>query len=394
MSNAPESYLPSSEEELAEVAADCAQNQRRLRIWGSGSKLRWGSPGQSADLALGTAKLNQVLDYAQSDLTITVGAGMKLADLQTFLAPAGQFLPLDPLYPDQATLGGIMSTADAGSWRHRYGGVRDLVLGFSFARWDGQVAKAGSKVVKNVAGYDLMKLFTGAYGTLGPITQLTLRLYPQPAQSLTLLVWGGAKDMETLIAQLLASGLSPAALDLLAPATVRDLQGGEGLGLLARFQSVAESVAVQGELLQTWSRALSLSCQVWQDEGEQLLWSRLNRGFSAPLDAQGALCKAGVAANQAVRYLENFGHWGQIHLGSGLGRLRLETTSPPELLGLRRSAEAAGGFLTLLDGAEDLKTRVEPWGYTGNAAALMGSLKRQFDPLGIFNPGRLGSLNP
>lgn len=387
-------FLPNTPAELAEAVAECAQHRRQILPWGSGTKLRWGSPVNGADLALGTGKLNQVLDYAQEDLTITVGAGMKLKDLQDFLAPARQFLPLDPLYPDQATLGGIMATADAGSWRHRYGGVRDLVLGFSFARRDGQIAKAGSKVVKNVAGYDLMKLFTGAYGTLGIITQLTLRLYPQPPQSVTLLLSGGAEALQTLIAQILASGLSPTALDLLAPATLRDLQEeGEGLGLLVRFQSLAESAAAQKALLEGWAGELALTCQVCSQEEEALLWGKVNQGFSAPLTPQAALGKVGLPANQAVNYLENYPHRGQIHLGSGLGRLRLAAASPTELLTLRRRAETAGGFLTLLDGAEDLKTKVEPWGYTGNAGALMAELKRQFDPQRIFNPGRLGALN-
>ncbi|MFN5513385.1 MAG: FAD-binding oxidoreductase [Cyanobacteriota bacterium] len=386
-------FLPNTEGELAEAVADCAQHQRRILPWGSGSKLRWGGLVNSADLALGTGKLNQVLDYAQADLTITVGAGMKLAELQAFLAPARQFLPLDPLYPEQSTLGGIMATADAGSWRHRYGGVRDLVLGFSFARWDGPVAKAGSKVVKNVAGYDLMKLFTGAYGTLGVVTQLTLRLYPQPSHSVTLLLTGGAEKLEILIAQILGSGLSPTALDLLTPSVLENLESGEGLGLLARFQSVAESVAAQKALLQGWAGELALTCQVWESAEEQELWRHLLQSFSAPLAPQAALCKVGLPANQAVRYLENCPHWGQIHLGSGLGRLRLATASAPELLELRRRAEAAGGFLTLLDGADALKTQVEPWGYTGDAGALMAALKRQFDPQMIFNPGRLGALN-
>ncbi len=154
-------------------------------------------------------------------------AGLKLADLQAFLAPSGQFLPLDPSYADNATIGGIIATADAGTWRQRYGGVRDLILGFSFIRHDGEIAKAGGRVVKNVAGYDMMKLFTGSYGTLGIIDQITLRLYPETANSETLIItgnsdikganwWGKSKTVSQIIAIALLIAPLPSEYNLIS----------------------------------------------------------------------------------------------------------------------------------------------------------------------------------
>ncbi|HEY9883407.1 MAG TPA: FAD-binding oxidoreductase, partial [Thermosynechococcaceae cyanobacterium] len=168
-----------------------ADDRQPLLPCGAGSKLAWGGlVGGLKDkektlplLVVSTERLNQLIDHAIGDLTVTVEAGMRFADVQATLATAGQYLPIDPAYPDHATIGGIIATADTGSLRQRYNGVRDLLLGVSIVRADGQVAKAGGRVVKNVAGYDLMKLFTGSYGTLGIITQATLRVYPLPEAS-------------------------------------------------------------------------------------------------------------------------------------------------------------------------------------------------------------------
>ena len=150
----------------------------KILICGNGSKLSWGGLVKEAQLVISTQRLNRIIDHAIGDLTVTVEAGMTISQLQQALSPSNQFLPLNPCYPQSATIGGIVATADTGSWRQGYGGVRDLLLGLSFVRADGVIAKAGGRVVKNVAGYDLMKLFCGSFGTLGIISQVTMRLYP------------------------------------------------------------------------------------------------------------------------------------------------------------------------------------------------------------------------
>ncbi|MEY2859424.1 MAG: hypothetical protein RLZZ74_3737, partial [Cyanobacteriota bacterium] len=181
--------FPQTIEALAKIVKQAAQQKWRILICGNASKINWGKITQDIQLVVSTQKYDRLIEHAVGDLTVTVEAGMKLADLQSKLRSHQQFLPLDSAYGD-ATLGGIVATADAGSWRQRYGGVRDLLLGLSFVRADGEIAKAGGRVVKNVAGYDLMKLFTGAYGSLGIITQLTFRLYPWITTSQTMLLTG------------------------------------------------------------------------------------------------------------------------------------------------------------------------------------------------------------
>jgi glycolate oxidase FAD binding subunit len=380
---------PKEEGELGQMVAHCSQEKWRLLPWGSGSKIGWGGGVSNADVVISSEKLNKIYDYAQADLTITVGAGMTLANLQAFLAPAGQFLPLDPLFPQQATVGGIMATADAGSWRHRYGGVRDLVLGFSFVRWDGKLAKAGSKVVKNVAGYDLMKLFTGSQGTLGFISQITFRLYPYPPASNSLMVVGSSTAIAALAQKLLSSGLCPTAVDLLSAATLAALgQVGE-LGLLVRFQSVVESVTAQSQSLQSWSQELGLECQLWQEAEETQIWQALSSLFAQPLEKGQILCKVGIKSSQAASVLASLPGQGQIHLGSGLGRLRLGGVDESWLEAQRSQYQQQGGFLSILAVALDRQLTLEPWGHRSQNLPLMQALKHQFDPAGCWSAGRL-----
>src|SRR5918993_690256 len=161
-----------------------------VRPVGGGTKLGWGSrPPGSADGAidLETSGLNEVLEHNVGDFTAVLGAGVRLADAQAAFAAENQMLALDPPLGegDGATVGGMIATGDSGPLRHRYGGVRDLVVGMTVILSDGTIAKSGGKVIKNVAGYDLAKLFAGSYGTLGLIASVSVRLHPLPERTAT-----------------------------------------------------------------------------------------------------------------------------------------------------------------------------------------------------------------
>ena len=158
--------LPTTTEALGQVMALAHKNGWRVLPMGQGSKLSWGGLAtEGIDLVVSTERLNQVIEHAVGDFTVTVQPGMKVAELRQLLAEQGQFLAVDPAFETQASVGGLVSTADTGSLRQRYGGLRDMLIGVQFVRYDGEVARAGGRVVKNVAGYDLMKLLTGAYGS-------------------------------------------------------------------------------------------------------------------------------------------------------------------------------------------------------------------------------------
>ncbi|MEG4120238.1 FAD-binding oxidoreductase [Microcoleus sp. N9_B4] len=413
---------PNTQEELAAVIAWAQQNRCAVLPCGSGSKLDWGglvkfdsdppqppltrgeqdvvkvglfkgdlggSPDAGGIVAVSTSRLNRLVEHAVGDLTVTAEAGMKFAELQQILATAGQFLPIDPAYPQQATLGGIVATADAGSLRHRYRGVRDLLLGITFVRSDGKIAVAGGRVVKNVAGYDLMKLFTGAYGTLGVISQVTFRVYPLPESSGTVVLTGETNALSQTAQILLSSALTPTAVDLLSPELVAKLGLGKGTGLIVRFQSIAESVKQQSARLLEVAEKLGLQGTSCCENDEHQLWQRLPETMWDSGTKSAIICKIGIRPSEAVTAINTLpvqDAW--IHAGSGLGVLRFENATADTLLQVRRGCEAKGGFLTVLAAPTDIKQQLDVWGYTGSAIDLMRRIKQQFDPENLLSPHR------
>src|SRR6202140_4762214 len=177
---------PNDEQQLA--AALSLANEAGIAVIprGGATKLDWGNPPKKADLILSTARLNRIVEHAWADLTVTVEAGCTLQSLQKTLAQHGQRLAFDGLWPERATIGGVLATNDSGALRLRFGALRDLIIGVTIALPDGTLASSGGKVVKNVAGYDLPKLVTGAFGTLGVITRAVFRLHPLPRATRTI----------------------------------------------------------------------------------------------------------------------------------------------------------------------------------------------------------------
>jgi glycolate oxidase FAD binding subunit len=177
---------PGNTGEVAAILRFAQENHFAVVPWGGGTKQGWGYPVTPA-VILETHRLNVIREHTWQDMTCTVEAGSTWASLQAALAQHGQYVALDPLWPERATVGGIVATNDSGVLRLRYGSLRDLIIGMTIVLADGTIAHTGGKVVKNVAGYDLHKLMTGAFGTLGVITSVNFRLHsiPQSTQSFT-----------------------------------------------------------------------------------------------------------------------------------------------------------------------------------------------------------------
>ncbi|MBW4578180.1 MAG: FAD-binding oxidoreductase [Tildeniella nuda ZEHNDER 1965/U140] len=389
-----------------------ATDRQPLLPCGAGSKLHWGGlvGGQRAEgrrqeeenlpplLMVSTERLNQLIDHAVGDLTVTVEAGMRFADLQATLAKAGQFLAIDPAYPDQATIGGIVATADTGSLRQRYNSVRDMLLGLSFVRADGQVAKAGGRVVKNVAGYDLMKLFTGSYGTLGIITQVTFRVYPLPEASQTIVLSGATGAIAQATQTLLSSALTPASADILSESVAGELAIA-GTALAVRFQSSLPNVQEQTKRMIEVGQALGLACSCFAAADDTALWQRLQKRMTVNNQTDAITCKIGIRPSEAVALLTTLKDlaikdlaivpwFGQIHIASGLGRLVFDAVTPSDLLQVRSLCQAKGGFLSVLQAPIAMKQAIDVWGYSGNALPLMRQLKHHFDPDDRLSPHR------
>jgi glycolate oxidase FAD binding subunit len=256
---------PASHDEAARLLKRCSDERARVCPVGGGTKLGWGGLGEPADLELSTAGLDDVVEHNVGDLTAVLDAGAPLARAQASFAEAGQMLALDPpLGADSAaTIGGVVASGDSGPLRHRYGAARDLVVGMTMALADGTVARSGGKVIKNVAGYDLVKLLAASFGTLGLILQVAVRLHPLASTRVTLRAQAGsAEELGALAASLSHAHLEMESLDV---------SWSEGSGaVLARFggaaaheqAKAAAEIAGGGELVEEdaalWERQRAL----------------------------------------------------------------------------------------------------------------------------------------
>lgn len=386
---------PSSQAELCEVVSLAQQQNEKILPCGNGTKLSWGGLVEDIDLVVSTKNLHHIIEHAVGDLTVTLEAGVTLQELQDTLKPTGQFIPLDPAYPESATIGGIIATGDSGNWRQRYSGVRDMVLGISCVRSDGKMTKAGGRVVKNVAGYDLMKLFTGSYGTLGIIAQVTLRTYPLPEASRTILLTGTKDEIATVTNRLRASSLSPTCANVISASVVQQLTSVSEMGLMVRFQSIEPSVRQQSQQLIALGKQHNLSAQVIDGDEEQKVWRQMQQLARVAATEKAITCKLGVLPNNVVTILQQLetltsgAGLGTMLMSSGLGYVSMQLDDGISTLEkLRLYCQQQQGFLTILEAPIAVKQKLEPWGYTGNAGELMRKIKQQFDPQNIFSPGR------
>jgi glycolate oxidase FAD binding subunit len=380
---------PSTEQQLAAALA-CANNSGLTVIpRGGATKLDWGNPPKSADLILSTARLNRILEHAWSDLTVTVEAGCTLQSLQQTLAEHGQRLAFDALWPDRSTIGGALSTNDSGALRLRFGSLRDLIIGVTLALPDGTLASSGGKVVKNVAGYDLPKLATGALGTLGVITRAVFRVHPLAHAAATLTcVANEASDAARLFAQLLDSQLAYSALQT----RVQPNHNPEFL-VEVIFEGTGQGIAAQIAQLQTLASPLSFSGadhSVWQAR-ERLhsaispanTFSALFKMTAEPADAIAAISNLAAIAAANVNY-------SVVVQATGLASILLtgdkhQVSSVAQ--SFRKIMETSGGALVAL-GSSALTAEFDAWGNPGDALPLMRAIKHQLDPNNTLNPSR------
>ena len=376
---------PGSETELA-AALRCAEGAGLSVLpRGGGTKVGWGNPSVRADLIVSTARLDRVIEHAWADLTVSVEAGCTIQKLQNMLAEHGQHVAVDPLWPELATIGGVLSTNDSGTLRIRYGALRDLLIGVTIALPDGTLASSGGKVVKNVAGYDLPKLVTGALGTLGVITRANFRLHPLPrnVRSFTFAA-RGLDDANRLMLAIQDSRLAHTGLQArftVAAAPAVDV----------RFEATDAGLAAQEEAL--WKLAApaivtATSDTVWQ--ARQELWSSADSAAIAKF----SVLQASVAktCDRINHFADSLGvRWSAVVQGTGLGWLRAEALTTPAihqvLNSLRAEIEQLGGSLLVLHRPPGMPA-IDAWGSSGDAFPVMLNVKRQFDPRGTLNPGR------
>ena len=379
---------PASTPEVAEVMRAAAGHGLTVVARGRGTKASWGRPPEQADLVVDLSRMSAVLDHAAGDLIVDTQAGTLLADVQRTVGTAGQRLALDEPVPG-SSVGGVLATNTSGPGRVAAGTARDLLIGVTVVRADGVVAKAGGRVVKNVAGYDLGKLVIGSYGTLAVVTEAVFRLHPvPPARRVASAPFDSAADVERLVQSVVHSQLVPGAVEVDWPAggpgVVQVLLEGTEAGVQTRTAALVELLGdgawASEDLPDRWGRL------PWDDEPAAGRATALKAtcalsGLAAVL---GAARDAAAAAGVGIALRGSAGTGvlsGALPAGADVAAVRTVVTR------LREACTVAGGALVVLDGPAEVKAGVDTWGPVP-ALDLMHRVKERFDPERRLAPGR------
>ncbi|WP_066947474.1 FAD-binding oxidoreductase [Microtetraspora fusca] len=378
--------LPETTREIAAVMRVSAAHDLAVVVAGAGTTLHWGRPPERCDVLIDTCCLNEILEHEAGDLVVRVQAGVPVETLTEALAAKGQELALDPPLAG-GTVGGLLAAGLAGPRAFRYGTARDLLIGITVVLADGTIAKAGGKVVKNVAGYDLGKLFTGSYGTLGVIADATFRLHPLPAAR-ACVVWSGPTLDEILAAvpAVTASQAEPSAVELDRPAP----DGPRAVAVLVEGAAAAERARAVRDLLGGEARIADEPPRWWgrlpepgfvepggpSGGGGVLLEIR-----TVPSRLPGLFAGALARTDAAVRG----------SLASAVLRVALPAETDPAaaaaFVSALRAELADEGRVVVLSAPEPVARRVDLWGHVGGLA-LMRRIKDRFDPDRRMSPGR------
>jgi glycolate oxidase FAD binding subunit len=357
---APVVEKPASAEELARLLREAADARSAVVPIGGGRASAMGDPPERCDVELHTSRLDRVLEHEQADMVVSVEAGITLEALQAELGKVNQFLPLDPFNSPGHTIGGLLASGWTGPLRHRYGSPRDYLIGIRVALPDGRLASAGGRVVKNVSGYDMMKLHVGGLGSLGVIVAASFKVFPKALHDVTVEATPASfEEAWAASERALSLPLPPAALELFSSGRV-----------LARFlgspDAVKRMVAELG-----WAEADS-SAWLQHSQTAPELWARI----AIPRDNLHATLLALPAGAE---------WWAS----PGVGVVNWSVASGADTVRKARSAaESVGGSLVILAAPIELRRELGAWGTPPLTLELMRRLKSAFDPLGILNPGR------
>ncbi|MGH9966578.1 MAG: FAD-linked oxidase C-terminal domain-containing protein, partial [Pyrinomonadaceae bacterium] len=399
------SIAPGSIEEVCEVMKLAHREGWSVVPAGAATWLDVGNPLRAAHLIISTGRLSQILDHEPADLVASAQAGVTLDTFNQTLTRGRQWLPLDPPDDGRATIGGVVATGLSGPQRHGYGAPRNFVIGMKVVLADGKSVKAGGRVVKNVAGYDLCKLFTGSYGTLGLITELTFKLRPLPAKECTVLATGPRNAVLNAAQSIHKASLFPAAQELLSTEMARcidvEISPGDVL-MLSRFAGIEKTVLYQVETTTTLLRGTAgiSDIDIATEFEAQSLWHKL---AAAPINVERKLSWRATINPAGLGEFLNFVEGTYRTSSSSLlwqagvadGRMLVidcrsqETQQHIQVVrSLRAMAESMGGLLTIESAPSEFKNEIDSWGDLGSSTNLMKRVKEQLDPCGLLSPGR------
>ena len=412
---------PGTQHEVSVVVAACSVAGAALVPWGGGTAMAMGNPPRRLDVVVSLERLDRVVEFDPDNLCIIVEAGMPLARLQALVAERQEQLPLDPPDADRVTLGGLVAANQSGPSRLLHGTARDWVLGLRVVLPDGTRIHCGGRVIKNVSGYDMNKLFIRSFGTLGIITEVTVKLLPTPATRATVLgAFAGLAEAAAVLDEVQASFLLPEALELLDPAAADLLLPALGANALGAFALVAgcsgsqSTVDRQVQDLERMIAAKGGQALTFREGDSVQAWAAITNvlGSAAP-DARRVVCQIAVPIARTAAMLasartraaaQGLAATVTAHAGSGLVRAALLPLAGQTEAGalaslavvteaLREEAVGVGGSLVILQAPPPFKARVEAWGKPGSSFATMRRIKTEFDPQDLCSPGRfLGGI--
>lgn len=400
--------MPGDIQEIQAIVKVAAAQGASIIPRGSGTKMALGNPPRSADIVLSLARLNKIIEHDVANLTMTVQAGAKVEDLQRVVGRHGQLLPLDPSYPDEATVGGVVAANASGPHRLAWGAVRDIVLGMKVVMPNGDLINSGGKTVKNVSGYDLNKLFIGSLGTLGVIVEVTFRLLPLPERRAALLAAFPSLGQATTVAiRLLQSQYLPGALEILNPRALEMTGFGSNTFALAiALEDVAEAVDRQlRDLRQLCQEGGAPAVDIVTDQDLHRLWwairdlpKKIITAFpgTVALKASVVLSRVNEVCQAAIQAASRRGLPLALiaRAGNGLvyawflGQEGDEQRQTEACLEVRHAAVAAGGWMVIETAPRKVKEIASVWGEPGSDFAIMRAIKSRLDPAGIMNPSR------
>ena len=381
---------PGDAEDAARELARCDRAGACVVVWGGGTQMGLGSPPRRYDVAFSTERMTRLLEYEPGDLTCRVEAGMPLGELQATLRARGQRLPLDPPHPERVTVGGMVAANTNGLSRARHGTVRDWVIGIAVAYPSGKVARAGGKVVKNVAGYDLMKLHTGALGTLGVIVEVNLKVQTMPEAEHTLLAH--FEDQRAALKagiELAHQYLAPAAMTLMDRTALwkcgltADWPWTLALKLEGYSPEIEPARQASGSIVRAAGGRL---------EGRAMpegFWDQA-RDWAAPTEESEALIYgiAALSGLQALMPVAAAAGSCMVQPAAGVFYLRVPVESAGAAVERLRTAAGSEAQVVIARAPVALKQTLDVWGAPPPSFQLMRSIKGALDPKGILNPGR------
>jgi glycolate oxidase FAD binding subunit len=384
---------PGTIEQAAAVVALAHDERLAIVPCGGRTTLELGHPPARVDLVLDTKRLDAVLEYHPEDLTVTVQAGCTAGALAAQLAAHRQLLPVDPPGWAERSLGGLAATQGSGPLRHRYGTLRDLLLGVRFAQADGVLTWGGAKVVKSVSGYDIPKLMVGSLGTLGVLLELTLRLHPAPDYEATWLAsFRTPAHAQEFVAALLDSTVQPNRVELL------DARVCAACRLPESAAAVAVSIGTVEPAVRAQESVVKALVQYAHGTVETMgasFWSAYDRALAR---FEGVSLRIGTVPGRLVETLgavQAVLPGAAVAGGVGIGALRalVAHADAAALLGplerLRATVAEVGGGVIVERAPRAIRERIDPWGPVPTPAlAVMRAIKNEFDPRGVLNPGR------